>query len=57
MQNNMFHVNRLSFWPGNNAMELSWNSGLLTLLSWEIETKLYKIIQFELLYGEIVSAH
>lgn len=39
MQNNMFHVNMPSFWPSNNAKELSRKSGLQIFLSWGIETK------------------
>lgn len=39
MQNNMFHVNMPSFWPGNNTEGLSRKFGLQILLSWGIDTK------------------
>lgn len=55
MQNNMFHVNRPPFWPGNNAKETQ-------LEFWPPDTLILgdrdKGIQFsELLYGEILSAY
>lgn len=60
MQNNMFHVNMPSFWPGNNTKELSRKSGLQILLSWGIETKennflYYFIVELKMLIKAVVK--
>lgn len=60
MQNNMFHVKMPSFWPGNNAQELSRKFGLQIFLSWEIDTKEnnslnYFIVELKMLIKTVVK--
>lgn len=52
MQNNIFHVNMPSFWPGNNAKHKIWPPDTLILGDRDKETQFSK-----LLYWGIKNAH